>query len=232
MKNKKPLGRKSYGSIGHLPSSRLGSGDYHIHEGQAKIATEKTRDHHDVVIIQEKLDGSNVGVAKINGKIVALVRAGYEALTSPHKMHHDFHDWVLLNENRFDHALNEGERICGEWLTVPHGTIYHIPHEPFVAFDIFDQENKRLNYKDFCSRIIPSRFKVPNCIHIGQSMAIRDALYLAGTYGRHGAQEPIEGLIYRIERNGEVDFLCKYVRHDKVDGKYLDDDSVKNTWVD
>jgi len=58
--NNKPLGRKSYGSIPHLPGSRLGPGDYHAHEGQARIATEKARDKHDKIYVQEKLDGSNV----------------------------------------------------------------------------------------------------------------------------------------------------------------------------
>lgn len=43
----KPLGQKAYGSIPHLPGSRLGPGDHHCHEGQAKIATEKARDKHE-----------------------------------------------------------------------------------------------------------------------------------------------------------------------------------------
>ena len=33
----KPLGRKAYGSIGHLPNSRVGPKDHHIHEGQLSI---------------------------------------------------------------------------------------------------------------------------------------------------------------------------------------------------
>ena len=40
-KNKKPLNQKSYGSIPHLKGSRLGEKDYHIGEGQQKIATKK-----------------------------------------------------------------------------------------------------------------------------------------------------------------------------------------------
>ncbi len=81
----KPLGRKSYGSIPHLPESRMGSADHKISEGQAIIATKKKRDKHDVVIVQEKLDGSNVGIAKKNGEIIALTRSGYIANTSPNK---------------------------------------------------------------------------------------------------------------------------------------------------
>lgn len=53
----KPIGRKAYGSIPHLPGSRLGPGDHHIHEGQAAILTQRARDRHDEVLLQEKLDG-------------------------------------------------------------------------------------------------------------------------------------------------------------------------------
>lgn len=102
MDNNKPLGKKAYGSIPHLPGSRLGPGDYCISEGQARIATEKPRDKHDLIIVQEKLDGSNVAVAKVNGEILALTRAGYLATTSPYQQHHFFAKWVKENESPFE----------------------------------------------------------------------------------------------------------------------------------
>src|SRR4051812_45187727 len=36
----KPLGSKGYGSICHLPGSRLGPGDHKLNPGQARILTE------------------------------------------------------------------------------------------------------------------------------------------------------------------------------------------------
>ena len=33
--------------------------------------------------------------------------------------------------------------------------------------------------------------------------------------------EDIEGVVYLAERNGEVEFLAKFVKPDKVDGKYM-----------
>jgi hypothetical protein len=63
----KPLGIKNYGHIAHLPGSRMGPGDHKCHTGQERIATRQTRDRHDLVIVQEKLDGSNVGVARSTG---------------------------------------------------------------------------------------------------------------------------------------------------------------------
>lgn len=227
--SKKPLNRKSYGSIGHLPCSRMGPADKSIHAGQGAIATERVRDAKDRVIVQEKLDGSNVGVALVDGKIYALSRAGYEANTSPYAMHHVFSDWVYANEDRFRAALSDGERICGEWLHTAHGTIYDLPHEPFVAFDIFTPDNKRYAYDDFCEKA--KGFVIPHLVSDGPAMSVEDALSALGKYGKHGAKEEIEGAMWRVERNGEVDFLCKYVRPSKEDGKYLfGDKPILNTF--
>lgn len=74
----KPLGGRAYGSIGHLPQSRLGPSDWHIHEGQARICLERPRKG-DRIIVTEKLDGSCMAVANIAGEIVGLTRAGFNA---------------------------------------------------------------------------------------------------------------------------------------------------------
>lgn len=221
MQSGKPLGRKAYGSIPHLPGSRTGPGDYTIHEGQARIATIKTRDRHDTVIVQEKLDGSNVSVAKINGALIPLTRSGYTALSSPYEQHHLFHAWVYRNYEMFDSVLNEGERICGEWLAQAHGTRYELRYEPFIPFDIFDKQNRRLNFDSLCDRVIKTNLEWPTLIHKGGALSVDVALDGLGDHGYHGAVDEAEGLIYRVERNGEVDFLAKYVRPDKIDGKYL-----------
>lgn len=221
----KPLGQKNYGSIPHLPGSRMGPADHHCHDGQRIIATEKKRDKHDFIIIQEKLDGSNVGIAKINGEIIALTRAGYAANTSPYQMHHWFHEWVNYNKIRFD-FLSEGERVCGEWLMVAHGTRYNLPHEPFVAFDIM-RGTERANYEEFTQRL-RGKFIMPQVLSTGEPLDIESMLTMIEVSG-HGAIDPVEGAVWRVERKGKVDFLCKYVRPDKVDGKYLDED-VLNEW--
>lgn len=218
-KSVKPLGSKAYGSIPHLPSSRLGPGDYHCHEGQAKIATEKTRDRHDIVIVQEKLDGSCVAVARINGEVKALTRAGYLAKDSPYEQHHKFADWVSVNADRFLRLLKDGERVVGEWLLQAHGTRYKLPHEPFVPFDIL-QDKTRLAYAFFESRVISASFTIPSLLHIGGAFPVAEACDKIKVSG-HGAIDPVEGAIWRVERQGKVDFLAKYVHHFKQDGCYL-----------
>lgn len=215
----KPLGYKAYGSIPHLPGSRLGEGDHHCHVGQAKIATEKARDRHDVIIVQEKLDGSCCSIAKINGDIIALGRSGYPAASSEYAVHHSFAEYVQSNELRFSALLQEGERVVGEYLAQAVGTIYNLPHEPFVPFDIM-RGKYRFPYQVFVDRVQKLSFTIPYLLAFGSPVSIEKALELIKESG-HGATDPVEGAIWRVERKGEVDFLTKYVRHDKEDGKYF-----------
>lgn len=227
----KPLGRKSYGSIGHLPNSRMGPADRKITEGQERIATIKARDKHDRIIVTEKLDGSNVGVCKVNGEIIAIGRSGYTAESSPYEQHHLFADWVEARAGNFRHMLNEGERVCGEWLAMAHGTQYSLAHRsPFVAFDMFDADNNRMPWDDIRELCFNSGITIPPIVSDGGPISVDDAMASLGEYGCYGALELIEGVVYRVERHNKVDYLCKWVRPDKVDGKYFNDDSPVWNW--
>lgn len=219
----KPLGHKNYGSIPHLLGSKLGPGDHHVHEGQHRICTEKVRDKHDVIIIQEKYNGSNVGIAKNNGQILALTRSGWLADSSPYHQHHIFAEWVRKEYSMFDSLLNEGERIAGEWLYQAHGLKYKISTHPFLAFDFFDVQNNRLGFQEFDFRIhtsipVPRSWFFP-AMAVPVSKAIEFINRL--TSHRISCKETPEGVIYRVERKGKVDFLAKYVRPDFEPGKYL-----------
>ncbi|MBW4602296.1 MAG: RNA ligase family protein [Calothrix sp. FI2-JRJ7] len=228
---RKPLGTKNYGHIPHLPGSRMGPADYKCNEGQNRISTEKVRDKHDNVIVQEKLDGSNVGIARIDGKIYSLTRAGYLADTSPFEQHWLFAKWVHKQEDRFLAVLKDGERLCGEWLAQAHGTRYNLPHEPFVAFDIM-QGKQRATLAEVTERIKDYGFIQPRLLHSGNPFTIEQAIEAIQVSG-HGAVDPVEGAIWRVERNTlispgksservwKVDFLVKYVRPNKLDGIYL-----------
>jgi len=234
--HRKPLGGKCYGHIPHIPGSRIGKGDHKCSEGQAKIATEKKRDKHDLIICTEKVDGSNTGVVKLNGEIIALSRAGYRAYTSPFKQHHIFADWVNKNKKRFDELLGEGERVCGEWLAQAHGTRYKLHHEPFVVFDLMRGKERYL-YDEVYNRTKRYNFVMPRLLRMGEPFSVEEMLKKIEISG-HGAIDPVEGAVWRVERNRLInkhsgkrrwvfDFICKYVRPDKKDGIYLPEVSGK-----
>lgn len=237
----KPIGRKNYGSIPHLIGSKTGPGDKTVHEGQHRICTEKVRDKHDMIIIQEKYDGSNVGIAKKNGKILALTRSGYLAHTSPYEQHHVFSAWVAQSKSLFDKLLNEGERIAGEWMYQAHGIRYDIKSKhPFIAFDMFTPDNERLINDEFHFRI-KHELPEPNLVWLSnESITAQKAMdilinIIGPIYHCQSIEEP-EGVIYRVERKGKVDFLAKHVRSDFEPGKFLPEisgnDPVYNCLLD
>lgn len=217
----KPLGVKAYGSICHLPGSRMGPADRKLEPGMDRILTDKPRDRHDCIIVQEKLDGSNVAVARHNGELIPLGRAGFRAMSSPYEQHRLFHDWVMANRAKFE-FLVDGERVSGEWLAQAHGTRYKLFHDPFVAFDLF-RNHKRVLFAEFVSRMSLAGLVVPRVLSVGPPLSIEKAVEVLGEGGFHGALDPVEGAVWRVERQGVVDFLGKYVRSDKVDGKFLPD---------
>ena len=221
----KPLGGKAYGSIPHLPSSKNG-GDKVIPQGQANIIFDGGRDNKDTVISTLKYDGSCTAVAKTNGEIIPLMRSGYPAKESNYKQHHLFHQWVYNRYDLFDDMLDDDERIVGEWLLQAHGTKYEIDNHDllWVGFDLY-VDGERQTFDALMNKLYG--YRLWQCIH---QLGPVSSIYQFGEFEKRlSAQNEHEGIVYRVEREGEVDYMAKWVR-DKRNGKYLP--GVENSIVD
>ena len=218
----KPLSSRAYGSTPHLPGSRLGPGDWSIHVGQARICTDQARDRHDVVIVTEKLDGSCCAVANIDGAIVPLTRAGYQANTSPFFQHHRFAEWVATRQALFEQLIAPGFRLAGEWMLQAHGSRYCIsnPDALFVPFALI-QGKQRAPYTKMVATAAAAGLMPAALISWGAPCSIAAAMETLGLNGRHGCQGPAEGAVWIVERSGVFDFAAKWVRPDKRDGALL-----------
>ena len=219
---------KKYSSIPHIASSDA-KGDKRIIKQNEDQLFSKTKSKKDLVIFQEKYDGTNVSIIKQNNELIPCVRAGYTACSSEYWFHHEFHNWVTENENLFD-FLKEGERLCGEWLLQPHGIYYVIPeyNQNFIAFDIFDKNNERLCYNDFISRI-DGKLTTPRILHIGNAKPIEEIKDILFSSHNHPVQKYIlgeeaeEGFIARYESNGKTTLIAKWVRKDYPCGKLMNE---------
>lgn len=222
LKNKhRVLPYKAYNTINHLPNSRLGSAEKHISQHQYLMLTQNTpKSSEYTIIVQEKLDGSCVCAYREHDEIFALGRAGDLAEHSANESRRLWAQWVEDNHTRFLQVLNHGERLCGEWLAMVHGTHYQLTHEPFVAFDLFTDKYHALPYSTFKQRLQTAQFVTPHLIHSGEPLALEEALTRLGN-GHHGSIEKPEGLMYRLERDQRLLFRAKYVHHDKEDGCFL-----------
>lgn len=220
----KPIGRKAYGSIGHIIGSRLGPNDYSVGQHQTNICT--INPGYRTVYVQPKIDGTCVAIHRTEDALIALQRKGWSAASSPLEMHRMFDRWVQNHSDWFLNALLPGERIVGEWLAVAHGTIYSglTEQNVFTAFDIM-VESDRLPLVDFYSRLEKTPISTVDYIQLSPAdfqdglAKPEELLYLVD---HMGAESP-EGLMYRVhhKKTNELLFLAKYVCPDKIDGKYL-----------
>jgi hypothetical protein len=86
----------------------------------------------------------------------------------------------------------------------------------------------RYTYAEMSRAALLGGFITPALIAIGPT-TVETAMQILGDRGFHGAQEQAEGAVWRVERNGAVDFLVKYVRTDKIDGCYLKNSTGEQT---
>jgi RNA ligase len=217
----RPLGRKAYFKIPHLPGSRTGPADRTAPPELAERCLESPRAG-EQVLVQEKLDGSCVAVAMVKGEVLALGREGTLAAESQNPGRQLFARWVAERTAVFAPMLREGEWLVGEWLALAHSTRYRLAHAPLVVFDGFSQGHQWCF--DALSRRLQGGLPQPKLLHRGGALSIEAMLELLGA-GAHGSVEPPEGAVWRIERGGKVVGMAKFVRNDKVDGALLPENS-------
>lgn len=220
-----PLGRKAYFKIPHLPGSRTGPSDRVAPPELVRRCTVEARGGEEV-LVQEKLDGSCVAIAKVKGEVLGLGREGWRASESQNPGRQKFAAWVTASVPLLDPLLREGEWIAGEWLALAHSTRYALAHAPFVAFDLFAADGTQQTFDALRARV-EGTLALPHLIHRGGPLPVDEALMRLGTHGHHGAIDPVEGCVWRIERAGAVKSMAKVVRPEKVDGALLPENSGK-----
>ena len=222
----KPLGVKNYGSTPHLQHSKLGKHDKFITHGQHDIIFKKPRKG-DLLIVTEKYDGSNAGVARINGILVAITRSGHLAKESDFEHYREFARWVDAFQNMF-FFLKEGWRVAGEWMFKQISLSYEIQGQQnvFIAFDIFNDSNKRV-LPD-----VPLFFPTARVLYEGTDSPNHNRLLATLRVGSYFAYTPKpEGYVVQVWNNGSFDFQAKWVREDFEAGVYLNENRLNTIYI-
>ena len=121
-------------------------------------------------------------------------------------------------------ALQFGMVPSDKIESVVKGLKYNIEVEPIVFFDHFNAENQRSQFDYLGELAIMYGLQLPRMLHRGQAIKTNDLLpdLNLKTNGIWAKENP-EGMVYRVERKGKVDFLAKWVRSDFEAGKYIID---------
>ena len=111
----------------------IGSEDKLLGAEQVKWLTQRRRVSGDMVIVTEKVDGMNAAVLRREGLLYPLIKKGYDCRANPLPWINAFADFVEENATRFMSVLEEGERICGEWMVKTHTLSYKVCTAPTKA---------------------------------------------------------------------------------------------------
>jgi len=223
---------KAFATIQHLPGSKMiNAEDKLLGVEQVKWLTQRRRTNTDMVIITEKVDGMNAAVLRRGDFLHPLIRKGYDCRANPLPWINAFADFVDELASRFLNVLEDGERICGEWMVKTHTLTYKLSHGPFVAFDIIN-DAERLLYLKFKERAAAGGFITAGLVHMGEAMPPEMALQLLGS-GYHGAVGEPEGLIYRYE-DSQNRYICsgKFVSNPLLgnDELFRANENLFNRW--
>ncbi|MEV4696926.1 RNA ligase family protein [Pseudomonas brassicacearum] len=95
------------------------------------------------VIIEEKLDGANLGISlDANGNLQVQNRGQY--LHPPYSGQFSrLNSWLLQHREGLLAMLKPGQIVFGEWCAARHSLNYTKLPDWFLVFDIFDNENKK-----------------------------------------------------------------------------------------
>ena len=92
------------------------------------------------LIVEEKLDGTNVGIHFASSGRMVLQCRGHEITSGMHAQYDLFKQWTVCKRPELEVVLADRFILFGEWLYARHSVHYReLPHY-FFEFDIYDKQ--------------------------------------------------------------------------------------------
>lgn len=177
-----------------------------------KVLTESERDNfltHEVTV-EEKVDGANLGLSfDAYGNIRAQNRGAYLHLPGSGQWK-KLGEWLALHTDALFEHLSGRYILFGEWCYAQHSISYDRLPDWFLAFDIYDREERRFLSTMHRDRILAKIHisKVPG-IARGRFtyLEIQELLSLSKL-----TNQPAEGIYLRIDNGDWLEQRAKLVR--------------------
>jgi hypothetical protein len=92
------------------------------------------------VIVEEKIDGENLGVSVVNGRLTAQSRGSYVELGG--KSFRGLESWLRPRASRIATALGFDLILFGEWTAAKHSVFYDELPDWLLLFDVYDRRSE------------------------------------------------------------------------------------------
>ncbi len=123
----------------HLFGSRGTDDDKHLGEAESRRFLAD-----DSLIVEEKLDGTNVGIHFTREGTMVLQCRGHLITEGMHPQYDLFKQWGAVKRPVLEDRLADRFILFGEWVYARHSVHYRrLPHY-FFEFDIYDKQVRRL----------------------------------------------------------------------------------------
>ena len=223
----------------HLEGSRLQPGD----EGDEHVRLASLAGRH--AVIEEKLDGANVGISFTSGGEMRLQSRGHYLVGGGRERQFaPFKQWASAHEARLLALLEDRYVMYGEWLYAKHSVSYdRLPHW-FCEFDVYDRIDGLFlstprrhallagspvvsvpvlqvgpmprDAKALRALVRPSMAKSVQWREAFEQCVRRQGLDVALAWRQTDTSDMAEGLYVKIEDERQVLGRCKWVRPDFV----------------
>mmetsp|Transcript_729 Transcript_729/g.2074 ORF Transcript_729/g.2074 Transcript_729/m.2074 type:complete len:379 (-) Transcript_729:126-1262(-) len=175
------------------------------------------------VIIEEKIDGSNLGIriCPYSHKIYVQNR-GHYITHGEHAQYSRLTQWLALHREALFRILGDGHCILyGEWMAARHSLAYKTLPGWFVAFDLYDTvARKFVSRRTFHTLLQGTQIPVPPIMWRGRLCNAHEQLLqllqTASQFRTDGGT--VEGIVIRIDDDAWLVDKYKVVRPDFVRG--------------
>jgi hypothetical protein len=178
------------------------------------------------LIVEEKLDGTNVGIHFSDDGQLVLQCRGHLITQGMHPQYDLFKQWAVVKRGILENALGCQFILFGEWLYARHSVHYRsLPHY-FFEFDIYDKQHAVfLSLQRRTELLAGTGIHTVPVIHRG-TVAKHDLTRLIGPsqFDSHfentstrRSDNLMEGIYLRTEADGVVTGRAKYVRPEFID---------------
>jgi hypothetical protein len=190
----------------HLFGSQGTDDDKHLGEAES---TEFIADHS--LIVEEKLDGTNVGIHFSDDGEMVLQCRGHLITEGMHPQYDLFKQWTAVKRHVLEQRLEVRFILFGEWLYARHSIFYRRLAHYFFEFDIFDKDQEAfLDLEQRLALLEGTGIQTVPVVHSGPvERSALDALIGTSMFDSHfenpvtkRADHLMEGLYLRTQADG------------------------------
>lgn len=165
------------------------------------------------VVVEEKLDGANLGLSLAPDCCLRVQNRG-QYLAEPHGQFTRLPAWLAQHGDALRSALTPNLMLFGEWCAARHSLDYAALPDWFLLFDVYDRAEGRFWSSARRNALARSAglVTVPQVLHGKASVTMLKRL--VATKQSHYREGPLEGVVIRRESTDWCDARAKLIRPD------------------